>query len=174
VSVRRSLLDAASANEDRRRGIHGPYRIGIVSLSERYTSPRRCIDTVSPMEAKANGRALEEFIKRRIETGAQVHSLLELSRETGIRPNTMYDWFTGRRSPRTDSLARIAAVLRVSTSNLLDAYEGQEAAELNAAAVVLIETAVTRAVETGVARGVAEAIRDLVAEGLILGARGRG
>ncbi|HEY8868710.1 MAG TPA: hypothetical protein VIM30_04920, partial [Candidatus Limnocylindrales bacterium] len=50
-------------------------RIGIVSLSERYTSPRRCIDTVSPMEAKANGRALEEFIKRRIETGAQVHSL---------------------------------------------------------------------------------------------------
>ena len=139
----------------------------MLALAERYTPNRRCIHTVSWMEAQARGRALEQFVKRQIESGGRVSSLLELSRATGIRPNTMYDWFTGRRSPRTDSLARVALALGISTSNLLDAYEGRAGVEINAQAIEVIEAAVARQVEAAVARGVEAAIRRLQDEGRI-------
>ncbi len=101
---------------------------------------------------KAAGRRLEQYIKDRIAGDGAVGSILELSRVTGIRPNTIYDWFLGRRSPRTDSLVRVAAALDVSVSQLLDAYEGRVGIQLNAAALAAIEAAVARGVETALRR----------------------
>ena len=111
------------------------------------------------MEASADGRALEAFVKRQIELSPNVHSLLELSRVSGIRASTMYEWFSGLRAPRTDSLTRIGAALGVSASRLLDAYEGREAIDVNDAALAAIEGAV--------ARGIAAAVAQLVEDGTL-------
>jgi hypothetical protein len=74
----------------------------------------------------------------------------------------MYDWFLGRRIPRTDSLVRVAAALDLSVVELLRAYEGSARIELNAAALAAIEAAVERGVEA--------ALRRLREEGLLGGA----
>jgi len=39
-------------------------------------------------------------VKRALAGSASVRSVLELSRVSGIRPGTMFDWFSGRREPR--------------------------------------------------------------------------
>jgi hypothetical protein len=111
------------------------------------------------MDAPASRRGLERFIKDRLGSRSGAGSMLELSRTAGIRPNTFYDWFVGRRSPRTDSLARVAKALGVPTSALVDAYEGQERLALNDDALAAIRTAV--------AQGVEDAVRRLQDEGRI-------
>jgi transcriptional regulator with XRE-family HTH domain len=112
------------------------------------------------MQASADGRALEAFIKRRISANEKIGSMLELSRLRGIRASTMYEWFSGARAPRTDSLARIGAVLGVSASQLLDAFEGRPAIEVNDAALTAIEHSVQRGVES--------AIQQLLNEGVLV------
>lgn len=118
------------------------------------------IRTVSSMDPHLHGRELESFIKERLRLSPGPTSMLELARAAGVRPGTMYDWFSGRRTARTDSLARVAAALDVPLSHLLDVYEGRTRPLVNDQAVVAIEAAV--------AEGVAEAIRRLVAEGVLV------
>jgi transcriptional regulator with XRE-family HTH domain len=111
------------------------------------------------MDVIADGRALEAYIKRQMAASEQPHSILELSRVTGIRASTMYEWFSGARVPRTDSLARVGAALGVPASRLLDAYQQRASIEVNDAALAAIEGAVER--------GVATAIRRLVEDGVV-------
>ena len=118
------------------------------------------------METIADGRALEAFIKRQIEVSAQIHSILDLSRASGIRASTMYEWFSGVRAPRTDSLTRVGAALGVPASRLLDAYEGRALIDINDAALAEIEGAV--------ARGIAAAVAQLVEDGLLVRPGGGG
>jgi transcriptional regulator with XRE-family HTH domain len=95
----------------------------------------------------------------------KIGSVLELSRVSGIRASTMYEWFSGARAPRTDSLARIGAALGVSASQLLDAFEGHPAIEVNDAALAAIEGSVQRGVES--------AIEQLVRKGVLIRPGGR-
>jgi transcriptional regulator with XRE-family HTH domain len=114
------------------------------------------------MQTQRNGRLLEAAIKRALAGSASIRSVLDLSRVTGIRPGTMYDWFSGRRVPRTDSLARVAAALDSPLSQLLDAYEGRTPEpSVSEQTLATIEQAVERGVET--------ALRRLGEQGVILG-----
>jgi hypothetical protein len=74
-------------------------------------------------------------------------------------PRTTYDWFSGRRVPRTDSLARVAAAVDAPLSRLLDAYEGR------ALGPSVSEETLT-AIEQAVERGVEAALRRLSEEGV--------
>ena len=112
------------------------------------------------MSTRPGGRGLEAAIKSAIAGTSSIGSVLELSRATGIRPGTMYDWFSGRRVPRTDSLARVAAALDTPLARLMDAYEGR-------ATEPTVGEATLAAIEQAVARGVETALRRLGEEGLI-------
>jgi transcriptional regulator with XRE-family HTH domain len=116
------------------------------------------------MQTRRDGRLLEAAIKRALADSGLVRSVLELSRVTGIRPGTMYDWFSGRRVPRTDSLARVAAALDTPLARLLDAYEGR-APEPGPSEATLA------AIEQAVERGVEAALRRLLEEGALAGPR---
>lgn len=114
----------------------------------------------SAMHTRRDGRSLEAAVKLALARSATIGSVAELSRVTAIRPGTMYDWFAGKRAPRTDSLARVAAALDIPLSRLLDAYEGRTPAEG-------IPPELMAAIEQAVDRGMEAAIRRLRDEGVI-------
>jgi transcriptional regulator with XRE-family HTH domain len=116
------------------------------------------------MDGQSDGRALETFVKRQIEASAEIQSLLQLARVSGVRASTMYDWFSGARVPRTETLARVGGVLGVPVSRLLDVYQRRESVDVNEAALAAIEGAVQRGIES--------AIRRLIDEGVLAPAHG--
>jgi transcriptional regulator with XRE-family HTH domain len=111
------------------------------------------------MQTGRSGRLLEAAIKRALADSDSIRSVLELSKVTGIRPGTIYDWFSGRRVPRTDSLARVAAAVDTPLSRLLDAYEGRTPEPS-------VSEATLAAIEQAVERGVEAALRRLVEGGV--------
>jgi transcriptional regulator with XRE-family HTH domain len=90
---------------------------------------------------------------------ADIPSLSELARRSGVQRDSMYAWFRGERAPKPDTLKKVADALGVRIGDLWD-YEpvaivpapvSPSGAELAAFRAIVVE-----AVELGVARALAQ------------------
>lgn len=72
------------------------------------------------------GERFEAYVRTAMRE-ADVASMLELTRETGINRGTLYGWFRGEARPRQATLNRMATALGRTSAQLEAAWDGREA-----------------------------------------------
>lgn len=104
------------------------------------------------------GRQLRRRIDRAM-AAADIRSLSELARQSGIQRDTLYAWFRGERPPKPDTLKKVADALDVRVGDLWD-YEpvgGSTPSGISPETLAEIRAVVAE----GVARGVAQVLAEL-------------
>ncbi len=105
----------------------------------------------------AHGAQLEREIRLAM-PAAEVRSIAELARRSGVQRDTLYAWFRGDQPPKPATLEKVAVALHVRLGDLWD-YERQPSAPPPAFSPELlaeIRAAVAEGVELGVARALSE------------------
>jgi transcriptional regulator with XRE-family HTH domain len=100
--------------------------------------------------------------RRRVDramAAADIPSLSELARRSGVQRDTLYAWFRGERAPKSDTLKKVADALGVRIGELWD-YEPVmlpvAPVSPSGADLAAFRAMVAEAVELGVARALAQ------------------
>ena len=72
-----------------------------------------------------SGERFETYVRAAMHE-ADVASMLELVRETGVNRGTLYGWFRGEARPRTATLNRMTSALGRTVAQLEAAWDGRE------------------------------------------------